>query len=84
MGITIFKIFIWGGISSDIRSKIMFYASACASPKKLNWTLCMRQYTSLNENFEYSYSPIVCMKIAIIFLCINLNICFGFSKEPSH
>ena len=32
MGITIFKIFIWGGISSDIRSEIRFYGSACASP----------------------------------------------------
>ena len=32
MGITIFKIFIWGGISSDIRSEITFYGSAYASP----------------------------------------------------
>ena len=32
MGITIFKIFIRGGISSDIRSEIMFYGSADASP----------------------------------------------------
>ena len=23
-------------------------------------------------------------KIAIIFLCISLNMCFGCSKEPSH
>ena len=28
MGITIFKIFIWGGISSDIRSEIAFDGSA--------------------------------------------------------
>ena len=27
MGITIFKIFTWGGISSDIRSDITFYGS---------------------------------------------------------
>ena len=27
-GITVFKIFIWGGISSDIRSEIQFYADA--------------------------------------------------------
>ena len=26
MGITVFKIFIWGGISSDIRSEVMFLA----------------------------------------------------------
>ena len=32
MGINIFKSFIWGGISSDIRSGIMFYGSADASP----------------------------------------------------
>ena len=32
MGITVFKIFILGGISSDIHSEIMFYGSANASP----------------------------------------------------
>ena len=32
MGIAIFKIFNWGGISSDISSEIMFYSSARASP----------------------------------------------------
>ena len=33
MGITIFKIFIRGGISSpDVRSEITFYGSAYASP----------------------------------------------------
>ena len=32
MGITIFKIFIWGGISSDKVSEITFYGSACTSP----------------------------------------------------
>ena len=31
MGITIFKILIWGGISSDIRSEITSYDSALAS-----------------------------------------------------
>ena len=35
MGITIFKIFICGGISSDIRSEITFYGSAYASPSNL-------------------------------------------------
>ena len=52
MGITIFKIFIWGGILSDIRSETMFYGSACAS---LNFRPFIRRYTSPNENFEYSY-----------------------------
>ena len=32
MGITIFKFVIWGGVSSDIRSEIMFYGSANTSP----------------------------------------------------
>ena len=32
IGITIFKIFIWGGISSDILLEIMFYGSARALP----------------------------------------------------
>ena len=32
MGTTIFQFVIWGGISSDIRSEIMFYGSANASP----------------------------------------------------
>ena len=32
MGITILKIFIWGGMLFDIRTEIMFYSSACASP----------------------------------------------------
>ena len=27
-GITVFKIFIWGGISSDIQSEIYFYGDA--------------------------------------------------------
>ena len=32
MGITIFKIFICGGLSSDIRSEITFYGSAYTLP----------------------------------------------------
>ena len=31
IGITIFKIFIWGGISSDIRLEIMFYGDTLAN-----------------------------------------------------
>ena len=31
-GITVFKIFIWGGISSDIRSEIKFYGDAREEP----------------------------------------------------
>ena len=32
MEITIFKLFIWGDVSSDIRSEIMFYDSAQMLP----------------------------------------------------
>ena len=46
MGITIFKKFIWGGISSDIRSRVAV---------KLNFRPYIRRYTSPNENFEYIY-----------------------------
>ena len=35
----------------DIWSEIKFYGSTCVSPYKLN----LRQYTSQNQNFEYSY-----------------------------
>ena len=36
MGIAIFQIFIWGGISSEIRSQITFYVKpphTCADPE---------------------------------------------------
>ena len=71
MGITIFKIFILGGISSDISLGIMFYGSASVAVK-LILRLYIRQYTSPNENFEYSYPLICCMCTAKeqISLCI--------------
>ena len=46
MGINIFKIFIWGGISSDVRLEIAV---------KLNFRPNIWRYTSPNENFEYIY-----------------------------
>ena len=49
MGITIFEIFIWGGISSDKWSKITHVTV------KLNLWQYIRRYTSPNEYFEYSY-----------------------------
>ena len=58
MGITIFKIFIFGGISSDIWSEIMFYGSARVAIK-LNIRPYIRRYISLNENFKYSYPLIM-------------------------
>ena len=47
MAITIFKILIWGGISSDIRSEITFYGSARASPQN-----------KISDRISYSY-PLV-------------------------
>ena len=46
MGITIFKIFIWGGISSYIRSEITFYGSAYASP-----------YNYISDRISHDISP---------------------------
>ena len=50
MGITAFKMFIWGGISSVIWSGITFYGNASRNFWPYN-----RWYTSSNEHFEYSY-----------------------------
>ena len=58
MGITIFKVFIWGGISPDIRSEITFLPLPSRVAVKLNF----RRYTSPNENFEYSYPLIDALK----------------------
>ena len=58
MVITIFKIFIWGGISPDIRSEITFTAPLTRHPKTKFLTV-YRRYTSSNEKFEYSYPLIV-------------------------
>ena len=35
MGITIFKIFIWGGISSDVRLESTFYGSTRTLPSNV-------------------------------------------------
>ena len=51
-GITIFLIFIWGGISPDIRSKFTYYGSANARRRKLNIRPYIRRYTSSNENLN--------------------------------
>ena len=53
MGITIFKIFICGGISTYICSEVTSHVTV-----KLNFQPYIQRYTSPNENFEYSY-PLV-------------------------
>ena len=55
MGITMILIFISGGITSDIRSKIMFFPLCSRVVVKLNSRPYIRRYTSPNENFKYSY-----------------------------
>ena len=55
MGITIFKIFIWGGISSDILQKSRFTALLMHRRKTKFPAVYPTIYTSPNENFEYSY-----------------------------
>ena len=75
MGITIFKVFIWGGISSDICLGITFYGSARSRITiKLNIQLYIRQYTSTNENFEYGY-PLWMLKPFSGFLFVCSMIC---------
>ena len=51
MGITIIKIFIWGGISSDME----VYPRIYIQKSKLNFQPYIGQYTFQNENFEYNY-----------------------------
>ena len=53
MGITIFKISIWGGISSDIR-RIRVLLLSLSVTVKLNLRPYIQQYTAQNDNFEYS------------------------------
>ena len=38
-----------------------------------------RKYKSIGQVKQKQFA-----KIAVIFLSISLNMCFGFSKEPSH
>ena len=60
MGITIYKIFIWGGISSVIWSEIMFYDSAVMSPyNKISDHITdnIPPPPPPKKNFEYSYPP---------------------------
>ena len=53
-GIAVFKIFIWGGISSDIYHGLKFSFMLLASRAvKYDFRMYMRRYTSTNENFEY-------------------------------
>ena len=51
-GIITFKIFILGGILSDICAEITFYGSVTI---KLNFQPYIRRYTSPNGNFENGY-----------------------------
>ena len=58
MGITVFKTFIWGGVSSDMWSEIMFYGSV-----KLNFQSYIELYTSHIKIFNTQLSP-KCMQVS--------------------
>ena len=66
MGITILKIIIWGGISSDMRSEVTFLAPLTCHPK-LNFPSICLTLTTQNENFEYSY-PLNDLVLIIIYI----------------
>ena len=53
-GITVFKLFIWGGISSDKRSE-KIYGEMRADTVKRDFQPYIRRYTSPNEKFKYGY-----------------------------
>ena len=56
MGITILKIIIWGGISSDMRSEVTFLASLLCHRKAKFPSICLT-ITTPNENFKIQLSP---------------------------
>ena len=51
-GITVFKIFISGGILSDIQSNLVLSRRASGAIKR-DFRAYIQQYTSQIENFEY-------------------------------
>ena len=53
IGVTIFKISIYGGISSDILSEITFYGDGGFGPY-------IQRFTSPNENLEKNSYPLNC------------------------
>ena len=55
MGITIFKIFIWAGIWSDIWIRNCIIHLSSRGAVKHDFRPYMGRYTSPNENFEYGY-----------------------------
>ena len=59
MGITIFKIFIWEGISSNIRSEISHFTAPLARHLKTKYPTIYPSIYLPNENFEYSYPLIL-------------------------
>ena len=67
MGITILKMIIWGGISSDMRLEVTFLAPPTCHRKKLNFLSICLTITTQNENFEYSY-PLNVFVLIIIYL----------------
>ena len=70
VGITIFKIIIWGGISSDIRLEVTFLAPLMCHRKTKFSFICLT-ITTPNENSEYSYHLNTCIFVLIIIHLLN-------------
>ena len=67
MGITIFKVFIWGGISLNIHSEInVLQLRSCVTIKLNSQPYIWRYNTSPNENVEYSYPLIISFEESLV------------------
>ena len=62
MGITLYKIFIWGGISSDIHSEIKVYSSAQAHGHKIKFSTVYPTIYLPKRKFEFS-RPLILLEI---------------------
>ena len=82
--LTVFKIFICGGILSDIQSEILFYGDSHRSRKLLFPTVYPMTY-SPNENFEYGYphSNALLQSHLTGFTLINFDVSYQTSRYKS-
>ena len=70
-GIAVFKIFIWGGISSDIGVRNLVLLRQASEDVKRDFLMYIRRYTSPNENFEYGYPH----SNALLQFCVKFERC---------
>ena len=81
MGITVCKIFIWRGISSDIWSEITFRLRTLVAVK-LNFRPYIRRYTFPNEKFECKY-PVIDLCIAEVLPLVEFVLEDGITDEEA-